>query len=48
MTSQIVLSNRRGGPECVASREEREAVVRGYAALAGFTSERVNATHRAR
>lgn len=53
-TSQIVLSNRRGGPEgvidlvearaphgfddieAVASYEEREQVVRGYASLAGF------------
>lgn len=53
-TAQIVLSNRRGGPEGVidlvealapdgfddveevASHKERESVVRGYAALAGF------------
>jgi len=53
-TSQIVLSNRSGGPEgvidlvearapdgfddieAVASHEEREQVVRGYASLAGF------------
>lgn len=53
-TAQIVLSNRRGGPEGVidlvearapdgfddinevASHEERESVVRGYAALAGL------------
>ncbi len=55
-TSQIVLSNRRGGPEgvidlvearapdgfdnieMVASYEEREQVVRGYARLAGFAA----------
>ena len=53
-TSEIVLANRKGGPEGVidmvevrapdgfddveevASREEREAVVRGYESLAGF------------
>jgi 2-polyprenyl-6-methoxyphenol hydroxylase-like FAD-dependent oxidoreductase len=53
-TSEIVLANRKGGPERVidmvearapdgfddvdevASHEEREAVVRGYASLAGF------------
>lgn len=53
-TSEIVLANRKGGPERVidmvearapdgfedineiASHEEREAVVRGYAGLAGF------------
>lgn len=56
LTSQIVLSNRGGGPEgvidlvearapdgfddidAVASYEEREQVVRGYASLAGFAS----------
>lgn len=54
VTGEIVLANRKGGPEgvidmiearapdgfndieAVASREEREAVVRGYASLAGF------------
>jgi 2-polyprenyl-6-methoxyphenol hydroxylase-like FAD-dependent oxidoreductase len=59
-TSQIVLANRKGGPEgvidmvearapdgfddidAVASREEREAVVRGYASMAGFSKEQVN------
>jgi 2-polyprenyl-6-methoxyphenol hydroxylase-like FAD-dependent oxidoreductase len=59
-TSQIVLANRKGGPEGVidmvearapdgfddidevASREEREAVVRGYASMAGFSREQVN------
>lgn len=56
-TSQIVLSNRGGGPEgvidlvearapegfddieAVASHEEREQVVRGYASLAGFAAD---------
>ncbi|MGF6160379.1 2-polyprenyl-6-methoxyphenol hydroxylase-like FAD-dependent oxidoreductase [Ensifer sp. KUDG1] len=55
-TSEIVLSNRKGGPErvidliearapdgfddieAVASHEEREQVVRGYASLAGFAA----------
>lgn len=59
-TSEIVLSNRQGGPERVidlvetrapngfqeiervATRAEREAVVRGYARLAGYTAEQVN------
>lgn len=59
-TSQIVLANRKGGPEgvidmiearaphgfddidAVATREEREAVVRGYASMAGFSKEQVN------
>ncbi|WP_416797552.1 flavin-dependent oxidoreductase [Ciceribacter azotifigens] len=57
-TSEIVLANRRGGPEGVidmvearapegfenlddiASFDEREAVVRGYASLAGFAKTR--------
>ena len=55
-TAEIVLTNRRGGPErvidvleerapagfddldAVASYAEREAIVRGYAAMAGFAS----------
>lgn len=55
-TAEIVLANRRGGPEAVidliearapdgftdveavASRGERQAVVRGYASLAGFAT----------
>jgi 2-polyprenyl-6-methoxyphenol hydroxylase-like FAD-dependent oxidoreductase len=59
-TTEIVLSNRRGGPEgvidlvearapdgfddldAVASYAEREAVVRGYASLAGFAQDQVN------
>ena len=59
-TSQIVLANRKGGPEgvidmiearapdgfddidAVATPEEREAVVRGYASMAGFSKEQVN------
>jgi 5-methylphenazine-1-carboxylate 1-monooxygenase len=61
MTAEIVLNNRRGGPEgvidvleqrapdgfadvdAVASYAEREAIVRGYASMAGFTREQVNA-----
>jgi 2-polyprenyl-6-methoxyphenol hydroxylase-like FAD-dependent oxidoreductase len=59
-TAQIVLSNRRGGPEgvidliearapdgfddldAVASYAEREAIVRGYASLAGYAQSQVN------
>jgi 5-methylphenazine-1-carboxylate 1-monooxygenase len=59
-TSEIVLANRRGGPErvidviearapdgfadieAVASREERQAIVRGYASMAGFSKSQVN------
>ncbi len=61
MTSDIVLTNRSGGPErvidvlegrapdgfddveAVASYAEREAIVRGYARMAGFAREQVNA-----
>jgi 2-polyprenyl-6-methoxyphenol hydroxylase-like FAD-dependent oxidoreductase len=61
MTAEIVLNNRKGGPErvidvleerapdgfadveAVASHAEREAIVRGYAAMAGFAREQVNA-----
>ena len=61
MTAEIVLNNRKGGPErvidvleerapdgfadvdAVASHAEREAIVRGYASMAGFTREQVNA-----
>jgi 2-polyprenyl-6-methoxyphenol hydroxylase-like FAD-dependent oxidoreductase len=61
MTSEIVLNNRKGGPErvidvmeerapdgfadveAVASFAEREAIVRGYASMAGFAKEQVNA-----
>lgn len=61
MTAEIVLNNRKGGPERVidvleerapdgfadvetaASYAEREAIVRGYAAMAGFAKEQVNA-----
>ena len=60
MTAQIVLSNRKGGPEGVIdavearapdgfdkidnvlSYEERKAIVRGYAAKAGFAKEQVD------
>jgi 2-polyprenyl-6-methoxyphenol hydroxylase-like FAD-dependent oxidoreductase len=59
-TSQIVLRNRKGGPEGVidvvearspdpfddiervATYAEREAIVRGYATLAGYAPEQVN------
>ncbi len=59
-TSEIVLSNRRGGPErvidaiearapdgfsdieTVMEHAEREAIVRGYATMAGFAKEQVN------
>jgi 2-polyprenyl-6-methoxyphenol hydroxylase-like FAD-dependent oxidoreductase len=61
MTSEIVLNNRKGGPEgvidlleqrapdgftdvdAVASYAEREAIVRGYASMAGFARDQVNA-----
>lgn len=60
MTTEIVLNNRKGGPERVidvleerapngfsdvdafASHVEREAIVRGYATMAGFAREQVN------
>ena len=60
MTAEIVLNNRKGGPErvidvleqrapdgfadvdAVASYAEREAIVRGYASMAGFAREQVN------
>ena len=60
MTTDIVLNNRKGGPErvidvleerapdgfadldAVASYAEREAIVRGYASIAGFAREQVN------
>jgi 5-methylphenazine-1-carboxylate 1-monooxygenase len=60
MTTEIVLNNRKGGPErvidvleerapdgftdvdTVASYVEREAIVRGYATMAGFSREQVN------
>jgi 2-polyprenyl-6-methoxyphenol hydroxylase-like FAD-dependent oxidoreductase len=60
MTSEIVLTNRKGGPErvidvlearapdgfadvdVVAPFREREAIVRGYAQMAGFAREQVN------
>lgn len=59
-TSEIVLANRKGGPEGVidmverrapdgfddveqvASYQEREATVRGYATMAGFARDQVN------
>lgn len=64
MTAEIVLNNRKGGPErvidvleerapdgfddveTVASYAEREAIVRGYASMAGFAKEQVNKSHR--
>jgi 2-polyprenyl-6-methoxyphenol hydroxylase-like FAD-dependent oxidoreductase len=64
MTAEIVLNNRKGGPErvidvieerapdgftdidAVASHAEREAIVRGYASMAGFAREQVNRNHR--
>jgi 2-polyprenyl-6-methoxyphenol hydroxylase-like FAD-dependent oxidoreductase len=64
MTTEIVLNNRKGGPErvidvleeraphgftnvdAIASYAEREAIVRGYASLAGFTREQVNRTRQ--
>jgi 2-polyprenyl-6-methoxyphenol hydroxylase-like FAD-dependent oxidoreductase len=60
MTADIVLNNRKGGPErvidvleerapdgfadveTIASHAEREAIVRGYASMAGFAREQVN------
>jgi 2-polyprenyl-6-methoxyphenol hydroxylase-like FAD-dependent oxidoreductase len=60
-TAEIVLNNRKGGPErvidvleerapdgftdvdAVASHAEREAIVRGYASVAGFARDQVNA-----
>jgi 2-polyprenyl-6-methoxyphenol hydroxylase-like FAD-dependent oxidoreductase len=60
MTSEVVLNNRKGGPEgvidalevrapggftdvdAVMPYAEREAIVRGYAAIAGFAREQVN------
>jgi 2-polyprenyl-6-methoxyphenol hydroxylase-like FAD-dependent oxidoreductase len=60
MTTEIVLNNRKGGPErvidvleerapdgftdvdAVASHAEREAIVRGYASMAGFALAQVN------
>jgi 2-polyprenyl-6-methoxyphenol hydroxylase-like FAD-dependent oxidoreductase len=59
-TAEIVLTNRKGGPEgvidvvearapdgfadieAVASYAERQAIVRGYASLAGYAREQVN------
>jgi 2-polyprenyl-6-methoxyphenol hydroxylase-like FAD-dependent oxidoreductase len=59
-TTEIVLNNRKGGPErvidvleerapdgfsdvdAVATHAEREAIVRGYATMAGFAREQVN------
>jgi len=59
-TAEIVLTNRKGGPEgvidvvearapdgftdieAVASRAERQAIVRGYASMAGYAREQVN------
>jgi 2-polyprenyl-6-methoxyphenol hydroxylase-like FAD-dependent oxidoreductase len=61
MTAEIVLNNRKGGPERVidvlearapdgfadveqvAPHAEREAIVRGYASMAGFAKEQINA-----
>ncbi|MCG7505592.1 flavin-dependent oxidoreductase [Mesorhizobium retamae] len=63
-TSEIVLANRKGGPEGVidmiekrapdgfddiervASYEERKAIVRGYATMAGFSRDQVNTKER--
>jgi len=60
MTTEIVLNNRKGGPErvidvleqrapdgfadvdAIASYAEREAIVRGYASMAGFARDQVN------
>ena len=65
ITADIVLTNRKGGPERVidvleerapdgfddldatAPYAEREAIVRGYASLAGFAREQVNQVPRA-
>jgi 5-methylphenazine-1-carboxylate 1-monooxygenase len=64
MTAEIVLNNRKGGPErvidvleerapdgfvdvdAIASHAEREAIVRGYAAMAGFARDQVNRAPR--
>jgi 5-methylphenazine-1-carboxylate 1-monooxygenase len=64
-TAEIVLNNRRGGPEgvidviearapdgfddleAIAPFAERQAIVRGYAAMAGFAREQVNAAREA-
>jgi len=61
-TTEIVLNNRKGGPErvidvleerapegfndvdTVAPHAEREAIVRGYASIAGFAKDQVNRT----
>ena len=63
-TTEIVLNNRKGGPErvidvleerapdgftdvdAVVSYAEREAIVRGYASLAGFARQQVNEARR--
>jgi 5-methylphenazine-1-carboxylate 1-monooxygenase len=65
-TAEIVLANRKGGPEgvidvvearapdgftdidSVASRTEREAIVRGYASKAGYAREQVNEKRKSR
>jgi 2-polyprenyl-6-methoxyphenol hydroxylase-like FAD-dependent oxidoreductase len=65
-TADIVLNNRKGGPEgvidvvearapdgfadidAIASRAEREAIVRGYASMAGYAREQVNAKRTSR
>ena len=65
-TAEIVLNNRKGGPEgvidvvearapdgftdidAVASHAEREAIVRGYASMAGYAREQVNAKRKSR
>jgi hypothetical protein len=59
-TADIVLTNRKGGPEgvidvvearapdgftdieAIASHAERQAIVRGYASMAGYAREQVN------
>jgi hypothetical protein len=59
-TAEIVLTNRKGGPEgvidvvearapdgftdieAIASHAERQAIVRGYASMAGYAREQVN------
>jgi hypothetical protein len=65
-TADIVLANRKGGPEgvidvvearapdgfididSVASRAERQAIVRGYASMAGYAREQVNEKRKSR
>ena len=65
-TAEIVLANRRGGPEgvidvvearapdgftdidAVASHAERQAIVRGYASMAGYAREQVNQKRKSR